>query len=131
MGPVGLSHRGRAHGQHPGSRLPQRLPRLGQLHHLGHEVPDYFFEFYRDPTNNSSKNQKFEADFYKNVVNDVHVYAPNKSWRALYLNIKALQSMQAQIPQLYISVCASPVYNERKQPVTYRKTLLCNIPKFF
>lgn len=90
--------------------------------HLGNEVPDYFFEFYRDPSNNNPKNRKFEEDFYKNVVNDVHVYGNNKSWRALYLDINALKAMQAQIQQLYVSVCASPIFNERTQPVGYKGT---------
>lgn len=30
--------------------------------------------------------------------------------------------MQAQIQQLYVSVCASPIFNERTQPVGYKGT---------
>ncbi|MCP5473451.1 MAG: alpha/beta hydrolase [Rhodanobacteraceae bacterium] len=88
--------------------------------HLGHEVPDYFFEFYRDPLKNDKANRRFEQDFYKRVVTDVHVYGPNKAWRALYMDIKALRALQAQIPQLYISVSATPEYSQsKKQPVGY------------
>jgi hypothetical protein len=94
--------------------------------HLGHEVPDYFLEFYKDPNSQNKDNRRFEQDFYKRVVNHVHVFGPNKSWRALYLDINALKALQPQIPQLYVSLCASPVYNEKrpdKTPVGYKGTL--------
>jgi hypothetical protein len=87
--------------------------------HLDHEVPDYFFEFYRDPDLNDKANRAFEKTFYKTVVNDVHVYDSNKSWRALYLDIAALRQLRPEMPQLYISVSASPQFNERSQPVGY------------
>ncbi len=94
--------------------------------HLGHEVPDYFLEFYKDPNSQNKDNRRFEQAFYKSVVNHVHVYGPNKSWRALYMDINALQALQSQIPQLYISLCASPEFNAKtpdKTPVGYKGTL--------
>jgi hypothetical protein len=87
--------------------------------HLGHEVDDYFFEFYRKPTGSDAR---FEQRFFKSVINDVHAYEANKSWRSLYLSIDELDRLRPQIPQLYVSVAASPEFKEGKQPVGYRGT---------
>lgn len=84
--------------------------------HLEHEVDDYFFEFYRKPDGSDTK---FERLFYDQVINDVHAYMRNKSWRSLYLDIKALRALQPQITQLYLSVSASPEFKPPKQPVGY------------
>ena len=93
--------------------------------HLGHEVPDYFLEFYKDPNSQDRENREFEQNFYRRVVNHVHVYGPNKSWRALYLDINALAKLSPQIQKLYISLCASPEFDEdtpKKTPVGYKGT---------
>jgi len=87
--------------------------------HLGHEVDDYFFEFYRKP---SGSDARFEQRFFEKVVHDVHACQANKSWRSLYLSIDELARLRPQIPQLYISVAASPEYRDGKQPVGYLGT---------
>lgn len=86
--------------------------------HLGHEVDDYFFDFYRHPTSNSRKNRDFERDFYDQVINDVHAYGQNKAWRSLYLDINALHRLRPD--PLYVSVTAMPEYKPPKHPVGYR-----------
>ncbi len=86
--------------------------------HLGHEVHDYFFEFYRKPVGSDAR---FEQRFFEKVVNHVHAYQANQSWRSLYLDIDELDKLRAQIPKLFVSVAATPEFTG-KQPVGYMGT---------
>lgn len=72
---------------------------------------------HRHPTSNSRKNKKFEQDFYKRVISDVHAYAQNKAWRSLYLDINAMNALQPD--RLFVSVSAMPEFKPSKQPVGY------------
>ncbi len=87
--------------------------------HLGHDVDDYFLEFYRKPVGSDAR---FEQRFFEKVVSDVHAYQVNTSWRSLYLDIDQLDRLRPQIPQLYVSVAATPEFKEGRQPVGYLGT---------
>jgi pimeloyl-ACP methyl ester carboxylesterase len=86
---------------------------------LGHDVGDFFFEFYREP---EKKDARFESRFYREVVTKVHPYERNIAYRSLYLDIDALKKLQAEMPMdpLYISVAAAPEYAPPRTPVGYR-----------
>jgi pimeloyl-ACP methyl ester carboxylesterase len=86
---------------------------------LGHDVGDFFFEFYREP---DKKDARFEARFYKDVVGKVHPFEKNTAYRSLYLDIDALKRLAGEMPMdpLYISVAAAPEYAPPKTPVGYR-----------
>ncbi|MDG9930477.1 MULTISPECIES: alpha/beta hydrolase [unclassified Pseudomonas] len=86
---------------------------------LGHEVKDYFVEFYRhvgqDP---------LDARLYKKFIHSIHPYKDNTAFRALYLNIKELDKAQRDfaVKELYISLLASPTFSpekEKEHPVGY------------
>lgn len=79
---------------------------------LGHEVNDYFLEFYRT----GKKDLEFDRDIYKKFIVDVHRYKDNEAYRAFYLDIKHLETaaLKDPIKQLFISITSSPLF--RPQP---------------
>lgn len=75
---------------------------------FGDDVTDYFFEFWRSATTDKT----FEQRFYKDVIDDVHVYDGNGSWRALNLDIGRFNALRSDaklgFEKLLVSVFASP-----------------------
>ena len=84
---------------------------------LGHDVKDYFVEFYRK----EKEDNNFEQRLYEKLLSHVHPYQDNPAYRALYLNIDNYEKLERRfkIEQLYMSLMASPVYNPPLQPVGY------------
>lgn len=85
--------------------------------HTGHDITDYFVEFYRTEASDKS----FEAKLYKDFIQNVHAYADNNSYRSLHLDIAALEKIQARfkLQQLYISLLANPIYDGQRHPAGY------------
>jgi len=93
---------------------------------LGHDVSDYFVEFYRQ----TGRDDRFEQRLYERVIGSVHAYADDPSYRALYLNINQLDALQTDIAQkgaLHLSFLASPSYDSKasererlRHPVGYQ-----------
>jgi len=86
----------------------------------GHDVTDFFVEFYREPR---KPDKRFEQSFYSSVIRHVHVYKPNPAWRGLYLDTGRLhaynQGDRPALPQLYLSVAATPEFAPPRKPVGY------------
>lgn len=75
---------------------------------FGDDVVDFFFEFWR-----SERSDKvFEQRFYKDVIDDVHVYDGNGSWRSLNLDLDKFEALRKDpklgFEKLLVSVFASP-----------------------
>ena len=75
---------------------------------FGDDVTDFFFEFWR-----SERSDKvFEQRFYKDVIDDVHVYDTNGSWRSLNLDLDRFEALRKDpklgFEKLLVSVFASP-----------------------
>ncbi len=84
---------------------------------LGHEVKDYFVEFYRQ-----GAADRLDERLYQKFIHSIHAYADNSAFRALYLNIKELEKATHDfaIKELYISLLASPTYAPKNNhPVGY------------
>lgn len=85
---------------------------------LGHEVKDYFVEFYRQ-----GEADPLDERLYKKFIHSIHAYADNSAFRALYLNIRELEkaTLDFALKELYISLLASPTYApDKNHPVGYR-----------
>lgn len=87
--------------------------------HLGHEVDDYFVEFYRTEVDD----QAFEQRLYQRVIRSVHPYADQRSYRALYLDVGALHGLRPEIEatprrSLFLSFLAMPRYVPSGSPQT-------------
>ena len=87
--------------------------------HLGHEVDDYFVEFYRT----GADDHAFEQRLYQQVIRSVHPYADRRSYRALYLDVGALLRLQPEIAAaprraLFLSFLAMPRYVPSGSPQT-------------
>lgn len=87
--------------------------------HLGHEVDDFFVEFYRT----GADDHAFEQRLYQQVIRSVHRYSDQRSYRALYLDVGAMQKLQPEIEaaprrSLYLSFLAMPRYVPSGSPQT-------------
>lgn len=84
---------------------------------LGQDVLEYLIQLYRK----INSDRAFEGQLYEKVIQDVHPYGDNKSFRALYLSIDELDAVIAKfhVPTLYLSISAHPVFAPPKQPVGY------------
>jgi|HigsolmetaAR203D_1030402.scaffolds.fasta_scaffold03433_7 hypothetical protein len=75
---------------------------------FGDDVTDFFFEFWRSERSDNV----FEQRFYRDVIDDVHVYDGNGSWRALNLDIDRFEALRRDprlgFEKLLVSVFASP-----------------------
>lgn len=85
--------------------------------HLGHEVFDYFVEFYR---NGDPEDWSFEQRLYKRFIESVHPYKDNQSYRSMYLDILALQKIKADLQELnaplFLSFLAMPRFVPSSSP---------------
>jgi hypothetical protein len=76
--------------------------------HLGEDIDDYFFEFWRS----ARSDKAFEQRFYEDVIDDVHVYGANRAWRSLNLDLDKFELLRADpklgFRTLMVGVFASP-----------------------
>lgn len=85
---------------------------------LGHDVADYFVEFYRK----GARDETFEQRLYEKFIRSVHPYADNSAYRSLYLDIDALDAALEAHPdtaQIFLSLTAQPVYKPTRHPVGF------------
>lgn len=75
---------------------------------FGEDVVDFFFEFWRS----GGSDTVFEQRFYKDVIDNVHVFDGNGSWRALNLDIDKFEALRKDpklgFQKLLVGVFASP-----------------------
>jgi pimeloyl-ACP methyl ester carboxylesterase len=95
-----------------GAALAASDPRQNTVVHLadsfGDDVTDFFFEFWRS----EATDKTFEQRFYKDVIDDVHVFDGNGAWRSLNLDIGKFEALRKDpklgFEKLLVSVFASP-----------------------
>lgn len=116
-----------------GTRAPRMQNTVTWLHDdQGHDVSDYFVEFYRK----ANSDRRFEQSLYEDVIRSVHAYGDNPAYRSIYLDVDRLDQLIHRFKstqQLYVSVSARPVFHEhdRQSPVGYRNVdagTTCGLP---
>ena len=80
-------------------------------------ISDYFLEFFAERTNDDVLAETFHGQ----VIQSVHAYQDNPSYRSLFINCTRLQEMLTQgHTQMHVSITATPIFNpERNQLVGY------------
>lgn len=95
-------------------RFQNTVIRLGDQ--LGHEVVDYFVEFYRT----GDADNAFEQRLYKQFIENVHPFKDNPSYRSMYLDINVLDKFKPDLAKkgkaLFVSFLAMPRFEPSPAP---------------